>query len=597
MADLDQSWGVLPTDSTVNSRTCVSCQQSFSVDEQDRGFYAKISAPVPSWCPSCRAQRRMAWRNEWQIFRRPDAKTGGEVFSLFTPQADVKVYDPTDWYADDWDALSYGRVIDWNRPFMEQVFDLLREVPILSRPVNDLENSDFSANANHLKNCYLVRNATETEDSAYLSMDSRSRQVFDCTNTVDCELCYGSTHLVKCYQTRYSQSCENCQNVVLSRDCIGCQDCFGCVNLRNKQYYIWNEPHTKEQYEAKLREFNLGSEQARQALAKQAQEFWLKFPVRYMHGSHNEASSGEYLYQTQRVRDSYLVNGAEDARYCQQLLAGPTRDAYDLTAFGEGVELMYESVVIGHQSYGLKYSWNCWTNCRNLEYSMFCQSSSDLFGCVGVRNKQYCILNKQYTKEEYEQLVPKVIEHMNQLPYVDKLGRAHRYGDFFPAERSPFEYNVSLAQDAFRLSPEAAEAAGYRWYTQPPLTAPIQIQTDHLPDRIESIEAAEALVGQVIACAHGQTCGDPCSGAFTLIAQEAAFLFEQGLPLPRICPSCRLVERIKQRNPMTLHVRQCACAKNGHGHEGHCPTQLETSYAPERPEIVYCESCYQAEVV
>lgn len=41
-----------------------------------------------------------------------------------------------------------------------------------------------------------------------------------------------------------------------------------------------------------------------------------------------------------------------------------------------------------------------------------CFYSSDIFGCIGLRNKQYCIFNKQYTKEEYEKLVPKIIEHM-----------------------------------------------------------------------------------------------------------------------------------------------------------------------------------------
>ena len=29
---------------------------------------------------------------------------------------------------------------------------------------------------------------------------------------------------------------------------------------------------------------------------------------------------------------------------------------------------------------------------------------------------------------------------------------------------------------------------------------------------------------------------------------------------------------------------------------GKCTNEFETSYAPERPEIVYCESCYQKEV-
>jgi hypothetical protein len=31
---------------------------------------------------------------------------------------------------------------------------------------------------------------------------------------------------------------------------------------------------------------------------------------------------------------------------------------------------------------------------------------------VGLHDKSYCILNKQYTKEEYEELVPKIIEKM-----------------------------------------------------------------------------------------------------------------------------------------------------------------------------------------
>ncbi|MDP2669631.1 MAG: hypothetical protein Q8O99_01100 [bacterium] len=39
-----------------------------------------------------------------------------------------------------------------------------------------------------------------------------------------------------------------------------------------------------------------------------------------------------------------------------------------------------------------------------------------MFGCSNLRNKQYCIFNKQYTQEEYEQLVPKIITHMQETP-------------------------------------------------------------------------------------------------------------------------------------------------------------------------------------
>jgi len=81
------------------------------------------------------------------------------------------------------------------------------------------------------------------------------------------------------------------------------------------------------------------------------------------------------------------------------------------------------------------------------------------------------------------------------------------------------------------------------------------------------------------------------------------------LPLPRLCPNCRHYQRLKQRNPLKLWHRRCQCAgkksengvyKNTTGHfhgEGRCPNEFETSYSPDRKEVVYCEHCYQAEVV
>ena len=36
--------------------------------------------------------------------------------------------------------------------------------------------------------------------------------------------------------------------------------------------------------------------------------------------------------------------------------------------------------------------------------------------------------------------------------------------------------------------------------------------------------------------------------------------------------------------------------QHAHGTEP-CPNEFETTYSPDRPEIVYCEQCYQQEVV
>lgn len=55
-------------------------------------------------------------------------------------------------------------------------------------------------------------------------------------------------------------------------------------------------------------------------------------------------------------------------------------------------------------------------------YSNWADNSSNIFGCIALRNKKYCILNKQYSKQEYEELIPKIKKHMDEMPYVDKKG-------------------------------------------------------------------------------------------------------------------------------------------------------------------------------
>lgn len=51
-------------------------------------------------------------------------------------------------------------------------------------------------------------------------------------------------------------------------------------------------------------------------------------------------------------------------------------------------------------------------HCNDVHYSSICFNSDNLFGCTGMKQNKYCILNKQYTREEYEILVPKIIEKM-----------------------------------------------------------------------------------------------------------------------------------------------------------------------------------------
>lgn len=271
------------------------------------------------------------------------------------------------------------------------------------------------------------------------------------------------------------------------------------------------------------------------------------------------------------------------------------KDSYDNYGMPKA-ERVYETIAIGFESnenadYYFSYFIR---NSARVYYSYNCISCYDIFGCVGLRNKQFCILNKQYTKEQYEELVPKIIEHMNVMPYVGKKGRVYKYGEFFPAELSPFGYNETIAQEYYPLTKEQAVEQGYHWKDQEEKKYQIDTLSENLPDHINDV--LDDIVGKVIECAHKGECNEQCTKAFKLIPQELQFYKKMNLPLPRLCHNCRHYERLARKNPLKLWHRQCMCDKSNHGHDGKCPNEFETSYAPDRPEIIYCEQCYNSEV-
>jgi hypothetical protein len=59
-------------------------------------------------------------------------------------------------------------------------------------------------------------------------------------------------------------------------NCIGCSHCFGCVNLRNQKYHIFNEKYTKGEYEKEVQKWNLGSYKTTQ----KARDLWKKETVK-----------------------------------------------------------------------------------------------------------------------------------------------------------------------------------------------------------------------------------------------------------------------------------------------------------------------------
>lgn len=587
------------------TRNCQNCKQDFQIDPEDFNFYTKLDVPPPTWCWKCRAIRRLAFRNFRHLYPRTCDATSAKIFTLMPPENAMPVYENRYWNGDQWDAMDYGQDYDFSRPFFEQIRELYNKVPWGVMWSIDAVNSDYGEVA-FSKNCYMCFDSGYDEDSAYNVTLLYSKKSFDCLNAKDCELCYYCINTNQCYRTFFSRNCVSCVNVWFSQDCVGCTDCFGCSGLRNKKYCLWNKQLDKESYEKAIAELNLGTWMGIQEARKKAAEVWLKSPVKFFHGVQVSHSSGDYLFNGTELVNCFFVGTAQNMKHCLSVIYPPNKDSMDVTS-SEGTELAYETIACGgsvHKTIGGVEVQNI----SDSYYSINCRHVNNIFGCVAIRSKNYCILNKQYSKEQYFELLPKIKKHMDEMPYVDKQGRVYKFGEFFPFDMSSYGYAQSQAFDYFPVSEEEAKKQGFRWRESGERKPDVTIQASKLPDDIKEVD--DSIYDAVIKCAHEESgghsfyCDIDCAKAFKITKQELDFYRQMNLPLPRLCFNCRHIDRVRWRNQPGLYPRRCMCDyeiySNGARHPNHdsgqCPNEFETSYAPDRPEIVYCEACYNAEV-
>ena len=421
------------------TKQCQNCKAKFIIESEDFEFYKKIDVPEPTFCPDCRAQRRMAFRKEGPYFykRKCDA-TGKDLISFFHPESPVKIYDQKYWWSDKWDATKYGRDYDFNKPFFEQFKELFLNVPqiAISRDAQSV-NSDYCASSNFMKNCYLVNNSSYNEDVSYSNRVLESKDSLDLYLSNKLELCYQNIYCSNSYKLFFSNHCDSCVESAFLYDCRNCQNCFGCTNLRNKKYHIFN---------------------------------------------------------------------------------------------------------------------------------------------------------KQYTKKEYEELIPKIRKHMNKMPYIDEKGRIYKYGEFFPFKFSPFGYNETIANEYFPLAKQQTKEQGYNWYDRPKSEYQPTVKASDLPDHIKDVD--KSILKENIECDNKDCQG---TGVFKIIPKEFKFYQKLNISLPRLCPDCRYRERVKKTNPLKLWHRKCQCAghysdnkvykntiEHPHHKDKHCSNEFETTYSPDR---------------
>lgn len=411
---------------------CKKCGFTFDITDEDNASYKKFDVPPPTHCPQCREQRRLSWRNESHLYRNKCARTGKEIISYISPDKPIKVYDFDLWMSDKWDARDYGMGFDFNRPFFEQFRKLLEKTPHIPLLIGECENCEYTNYSWCNKNCYMVLAADVNEDCFYSSHIWNCRDSSDCFFSDGCELCYECVDCDKCYNTNFSKQCKSCTDCYYCDDCIGCNDCIGCINLRSQKNCIFNEHLTKEEFEKEKTELLKNP----QKITEEYEKLRLKEPIKAIHMSKCENSLGNNLNNCKNCYMCFDLIENEDCRYVTYGIK--SKDCMDLNG-APSCELLYECVACP-SCYSTKFSSSCWVNSSYLDYCHLCRASEHCFGCISLYRAKNCILNKQYTKEEYEKLLPKIIEHMK---------KTNEYGEFFPASISPFNYEETEAMDYY----------------------------------------------------------------------------------------------------------------------------------------------------
>ena len=565
------------------TKQCQNCKKDFIIEPDDFAFYEKIKVPAPTWCPECRLVKRLAWRNERSLFKRKCNLCGQDKILMFPQDSPHTVYCYSCWWSDKWDAESFGRDYNFKKSFFEQFEELHLKVPrmgIVQQHVNI--NSEYANRASDNKNCYLIFAAADNENCSYGTSLWNSKDSMDCYSLHFSELCYECIDCHNCSHLLYSQECSSCTSSAFLLNCKNCNDCFGCVNLRNKSYNFFNEQLTKEEYKKRSEGMGLNDREKLKSLSARFAEFRRKFIVPAIVENHSTNISGNWVDECKNVKAGFNCEKVEDGKYLFAIKE--SKDVMDYTYWGKSSELIYECSSIGYQCSGVFFSNECWDQLINSQYCVNCHGSSDLFGCVGLRKKQYCILNKQYTKEEYEALVSKIISHMNDMPHVDSLGRKWTYGSTFPLDIHSFAYNETIAQELSPISKEEAEKQGYRWADFVAKNHKITLKAEDVPSLLDQVD--DKILKETISCIHGAKCNHQCTEAFKVTTSDLNFYRRMGISVPQLCPNCRNFARLAQRTPIKLYNRTCAKCGNG----------IETSYAPDRPETVYCKQCYQQEV-
>lgn len=566
-----------------HERVCDECGTTFRIEEGDIEFLKKLRVCPPLQCPRCRSRRRLAMMaNILQYYRKDCAAHPGEkAISQMDDAIPYKIYDNDFWWDPNaWDAVSFGRPYDPAASFEEQWKKLLLDVPhmAIERFNKSIINSEYTADSFDVKNCYLSSSVGLSENISYSVWVAYGKDCLDCLHVDHIEYSYAVTDSDHIYNCKYVRLSDHCADSVFLFDCHNCENCFGCVNLRSKKYCFFNEQLGKEEYMEKMKTIDLGRRGTVVEYTRRFEEFISERGIyKALRMKNSPRAVGDDLKDCKDCIDVFSAASMkflltfyknENLRHSVDVLGAS--DSMDVTLFGPG-ESSY-NVLDGLQVNKITCGYFL-ENCLEMEYCYECVDCKYCFGCSGLKKKKFCILNDQYAEEEYWKTVDEI---------KTKLAEMGTYGTFLPLRDSFFYYHDTYAYAMMPLSENEARAAGARWRKEEAnvdTRGMAAISAADVPDRID--DTGDDILQKAVLC---EETGRP----FKITPSELAFYRTFRIPVPVVHPQRRTLKRFGLRN-FSFELYDTTCV--------HCGKEIRTSYDSAKNLRVYCENCYQQEVI
>lgn len=289
--------------------------------------------------------------------------------------------------------------------FIEEYQALKKKFPRRSQIAISSENCDWGNHLFECRNCYYCFDSTQANECIHTYDSFKVTGCIDVNWSAFCERCLDTLDSFESTDCVYSQYLAQCYNMWYSINCGSCHDCFGCFNLGNRSYCIFNIQYTEEEYNAKLPE--LKKMPSDQILAK-VREIEKKFPrIQSYFSSNNNSDYVDYVYKSNNSYYCFDSNSLDGCLY--------TTISNECSASAEALYALKTDnsieVTDTNECYNCYEAQDC-NRCYDSSFIYNCDDCHNCFGCVSLQNKQYCILNVQYSKEGYEQKVAEIKKQM-----------------------------------------------------------------------------------------------------------------------------------------------------------------------------------------